>query len=59
MGQMQHANKEINLQVKKEADYYRDMVVLPFIDRYDIVVLKTIAICQFGVCCLSQLFSYW
>jgi len=44
-----HANKEINLQVKKEADYYRDMVVLPFIDRYDIVVLKTIAICQFGV----------
>ncbi len=56
---MQHANKEINLQVKKEADYYRDMVVLPFIDRYDIVVLKTIAICQFGVCRLSQLFCYW
>jgi hypothetical protein len=37
------------LQLKKEADYYGDMIILPFIDRYDIVVLKTVAICKFGV----------
>lgn len=47
---MQHANKDINLQLKKEADYYGDIIILPFIDRYDIVVLKTVAICKFGVC---------
>lgn len=47
---MQHADKNINLQVRKEADYYGDMIILPFIDRYDIVVLKTVAICEFGVC---------
>ncbi|KAG0568875.1 hypothetical protein KC19_6G050400 [Ceratodon purpureus] len=44
-----HANKDINLQLKKEADYYGDIIILPFIDRYDIVVLKTVAICKFGV----------
>ncbi len=47
---MQHADKNINLQVRKEVDYYGDMIILPFIDRYDIVVLKTVAICEFGVC---------
>lgn len=44
-----HANKDINLQLKKEADYYGDMIILPFIDRYDIVVLKTVEIFKFGV----------
>lgn len=44
-----HANKDVNLQLKKEADYYGDIIILPFIDRYDIVVLKTVAICEFGV----------
>lgn len=38
------------MQLKKEADYYGDIIILPFIDRYDIVVLKTVAICKFGVC---------
>ncbi|XP_024385161.1 hydroxyproline O-galactosyltransferase GALT6 isoform X2 [Physcomitrium patens] len=44
-----HANKDINMQLKKEADYYGDIIILPFIDRYDIVVLKTVEICKFGV----------
>lgn len=53
----QHANKDINLQLKKEADYYGDIIILPFIDRYDIVVLKTVAICEFGVCISFSFFS--
>lgn len=45
----QHPSIQVNVEVRKEADVYSDMVVLPFIDRYDLVVLKTIAICEFGV----------
>ncbi|CAN6352384.1 unnamed protein product [Urochloa humidicola] len=41
--------KEINAALKKEAEYFGDIVILPFIDRYELVVLKTVAICQFGV----------
>ncbi|KAM0849245.1 hypothetical protein ACQ4PT_053853 [Festuca glaucescens] len=41
--------KEINAALKKEAEYFGDIVILPFIDRYELVVLKTIAICQYGV----------
>ncbi|KAG0500757.1 hypothetical protein HPP92_000829 [Vanilla planifolia] len=40
---------EINLVLKREADYFGDIIILPFIDRYELVVLKTIAICEFGV----------
>jgi len=35
--------------LKKEAAYFGDIVILPFIDRYELVVLKTIAICDYGV----------
>ncbi|XVE51666.1 hypothetical protein DITRI_Ditri02bG0059800 [Diplodiscus trichospermus] len=41
--------KEVNAVLKKEADYFGDIVILPFMDRYELVVLKTIAICEFGV----------
>ncbi|RLM98427.1 uncharacterized protein C2845_PM06G34000 [Panicum miliaceum] len=41
--------KEINAALKKEAEYFGDIVILPFIDRYELVVLKTVAICQYGV----------
>ncbi|CAA6668544.1 unnamed protein product [Spirodela intermedia] len=41
--------KEVNAVLKKEADYFGDIVILPFIDRYELVVLKTISICEFGV----------
>ena len=46
---LQHPSIQVNVEVRKESDLYGDMVVLPFIDRYDLVVLKTIAICEFGV----------
>lgn len=41
--------KQINAALKKEAEYFGDVVILPFIDRYELVVLKTVAICQYGV----------
>ncbi|GLU22616.1 hypothetical protein SLE2022_386780 [Rubroshorea leprosula] len=40
---------EVNTVLKKEAAYFGDIVILPFMDRYELVVLKTIAICEFGV----------
>ncbi|XP_057748944.1 hydroxyproline O-galactosyltransferase GALT2-like [Arachis stenosperma] len=41
--------KEINAVLKKEAAYFGDIVILPFMDRYELVVLKTVAICEFGI----------
>ncbi|XP_017235847.1 hydroxyproline O-galactosyltransferase GALT2-like isoform X2 [Daucus carota subsp. sativus] len=41
--------KEVNAVLKQEAAYFGDIVILPFMDRYELVVLKTIAICEFGV----------
>ncbi|CAN4080212.1 unnamed protein product [Withania somnifera] len=41
--------KELNAILKKEADYFGDIVIVPFIDRYELVVLKTIAICKYGI----------
>ena len=45
----QSPRKGVNAVLKKEADYFSDIVILPFIDRYELVVLKTIAICEFTV----------
>ncbi|RRT56613.1 hypothetical protein BHE74_00029571 [Ensete ventricosum] len=41
--------KEVNAMLKKEAEYFGDIVILPFMDHYELVVLKTIAICDYGV----------
>ncbi|MFS8030746.1 putative ganglioside galactosyltransferase [Helianthus anomalus] len=41
--------KEQNAVLKKEADYFGDIVVLTFMDYYELVVLKTIAICEYAV----------
>lgn len=45
----QSGRKEINAQLKKEADYFGDIVIVPYVDTYDLVVLKTVAICEYGV----------
>ncbi|KAK1304516.1 putative beta-1,3-galactosyltransferase 20 [Acorus calamus] len=44
-----NVRKEVNAALKKEAEYFGDIVILPFMDRYELVVLKTIAICEYGV----------
>ncbi|KAG5068002.1 hypothetical protein JHK85_000379 [Glycine max] len=43
-----HARKDINVDIKKEAEYFGDMIIVPYMDHYDLVVLKTIAICEYG-----------
>ncbi|TKY59843.1 beta-1,3-galactosyltransferase 20 [Spatholobus suberectus] len=40
---------EVNKVLKKEAAYFGDIVILPFMDRYELVVLKVVAICEFGI----------
>ncbi|GER54868.1 galactosyltransferase family protein, partial [Striga asiatica] len=44
-----HARKEVNMEVMKEAEYFGDIVIVPYMDNYDLVVLKTIAICEYGL----------
>ncbi|KAL9321020.1 hypothetical protein ACSQ67_012859 [Phaseolus vulgaris] len=41
--------KEVNTVLRKEAAYFGDIVILPFIDCYDLIVLKTMAVCEFGI----------
>lgn len=36
--------------LKKKAEFFGDILIVPFMDSYDLVVLKTIAICEYGVC---------
>lgn len=45
----QHGRKEVNMELKKEADFFEDIVIVPYIDSYNLIVLKTIAICEYGV----------
>ncbi|XP_078441843.1 hydroxyproline O-galactosyltransferase GALT6-like [Wolffia australiana] len=44
-----HGRKEINLELMKEAEFFGDIVLVPFMDSYDLVVLKTLAICEYGI----------
>ncbi|OEL23583.1 Hydroxyproline O-galactosyltransferase GALT6 [Dichanthelium oligosanthes] len=46
---MANGKKEVNAELKKEAEFFRDIVIVPFIDSYDLVVLKTVAIAEYGV----------
>ncbi|KAJ7943550.1 Hydroxyproline O-galactosyltransferase [Quillaja saponaria] len=41
--------KEVNVEIKKESEFFGDIVIVPYMDNYDLVVLKTIAICEYGV----------
>ncbi|KAJ1293139.1 hypothetical protein BS78_01G045000 [Paspalum vaginatum] len=44
-----HGRHEVNVELKREAEFFGDIVIVPFMDSYDLVVLKTIAICEYGV----------
>ncbi|KAH7675446.1 Glycosyl transferase family 31 protein [Dioscorea alata] len=44
-----HGRKEVNIELKKESEFFGDIVIVPFLDSYDLVVLKTVAICEYGV----------
>ncbi|ONK65582.1 uncharacterized protein A4U43_C07F38570 [Asparagus officinalis] len=44
-----HGRKEVNVELKKEADFFGDIVIVPYMDSYDLVVLKTLAILEYGI----------
>ncbi|KAK6148482.1 hypothetical protein DH2020_019394 [Rehmannia glutinosa] len=44
-----NGRKEVNIEVKKEAEFFGDIVIVPYMDNYDLVVLKTVAIFEYGV----------
>lgn len=44
-----HPRKEVNIELKKEAEFFGDIVIVPYMDNYDLVVLKTVAICEYGI----------
>ncbi|KAI8001871.1 Hydroxyproline O-galactosyltransferase GALT6 [Camellia lanceoleosa] len=48
-----HSRKEVNVELKKEAEFFGDIVIVPYMDAYDLLVLKTIAICEYGVRAVS------
>ncbi|XP_010515098.1 PREDICTED: hydroxyproline O-galactosyltransferase GALT6-like [Camelina sativa] len=43
-----HSRKSVNVELKKEAELFGDIVIVPYMDSYDLVVLKTVAICEYG-----------
>ncbi|MCE3215887.1 hypothetical protein HAX54_003993 [Datura stramonium] len=42
-------NRQVNFELWKEAQVYGDIQLLPFVDYYSLLTLKTIAICIMGV----------
>lgn len=44
-----HGRKEVNAELMKEAEFFGDIVIVPYMDNYDLVVLKTVAICEYGI----------
>lgn len=43
-----HKNAEVNLDLWKEAQAYGDIQLMPFVDYYSLISLKTIAVCILG-----------
>ncbi|XP_052146272.1 hydroxyproline O-galactosyltransferase GALT5-like [Oryza glaberrima] len=43
-----NGRKKVNEDLKKEANFFGDIVIVPFADSYDLVVLKTVAICEYA-----------
>ena len=37
------------MELKKEAEFFGDIVIVSYMDSYDLVVVKTVAICEYGV----------
>ncbi|KAG9459886.1 hypothetical protein H6P81_004394 [Aristolochia fimbriata] len=43
-----HKNKQVNSELWREALRYGDIQLMPFVDYYALITLKTVAICMFG-----------
>ncbi|XP_059651536.1 hydroxyproline O-galactosyltransferase GALT3-like isoform X2 [Cornus florida] len=44
-----NTNRQVNLELWREAQVYGDIQLMPFVDYYSLLSLKTIAICIMGV----------
>lgn len=45
----QHKNQIVNEELWNEARTYGDIQLMPFVDYYNLITFKTLAICIFGV----------
>ncbi|EPS61312.1 hypothetical protein M569_13484, partial [Genlisea aurea] len=52
----QHKNQLVNEELWNEATTYRDVQLMPFVDYYSLITLKTIAICIFGTQVVSSMY---
>ncbi|XP_062209737.1 hydroxyproline O-galactosyltransferase GALT3-like isoform X2 [Phragmites australis] len=43
-----HKNEQVNIELWREAQLYGDIQLIPFVDYYTLITLKTISICMFG-----------
>uniref|UniRef100_A0A804N345 Galectin domain-containing protein n=1 Tax=Zea mays TaxID=4577 RepID=A0A804N345_MAIZE len=43
-----HKNEQVNMELWREAQLYGDIQLMPFVDYYTLITLKTISICIFG-----------
>ncbi|KAK3160771.1 hypothetical protein QOZ80_1BG0064210 [Eleusine coracana subsp. coracana] len=43
-----HNNDQVNMELRREAQMYGDIQLMPFVDYYTLITLKTIAISMFG-----------
>ncbi|XP_059651535.1 hydroxyproline O-galactosyltransferase GALT6-like isoform X1 [Cornus florida] len=43
-----NTNRQVNLELWREAQVYGDIQLMPFVDYYSLLSLKTIAICIMG-----------
>ncbi|KAJ4843891.1 hypothetical protein Tsubulata_025941 [Turnera subulata] len=43
-----HKNSQVNFELWKESQAYGDVQLMPFVDYYSLITLKTIAICTMG-----------
>ncbi|XP_020588666.1 hydroxyproline O-galactosyltransferase GALT3 [Phalaenopsis equestris] len=43
-----HKNMEVNIELWKESQAYGDIQLMPFVDYYSLITLKTVAICIIG-----------
>lgn len=53
---LQDKNAQVNLELWREVEAYGDIQLMPFVDYYSLITLKTIAICTFGVCATVRAF---
>ena len=51
---MQHGRNEVDMEFKKEEEFFGDIVIVSFMDSYDLVVLKTVVICKYGLCAIGS-----